>query len=237
MLPSRYGLGQISAPQIERAQHATETSTMTVAANGTNTNSPLFMYDHLLDCAARSGVPIEIYLRRELPDLWHEQYLAMPRRPNEVFVFTYETFDYIFDTYQQDEPYGATTGVLPVEARRVAAIGVSKPKSSARDDARLRGWPIDYAASGGPWDRGHFIGHSVGGIVDGNEANVFRQLRSVNRGRYRSMEKYCHQNPGVLCFSRPIYADVTAIPSHVEFGILKTDGTLWIEMHSNSRAL
>lgn len=210
---------------------------MTGAAMGPTMNFPLSIYDHLLDSGQRSGMPIATYLRRELPNLWHEQYLAMPQRPTEVFVFTYETFDYVFDTYQQDEPYDALTGLLPVEARLVAAIGVSKPKSSTRDDARLRGWPIDYAASGGPWDRGHFIGHSIGGIVDGNEANVFRQLRSVNRGRYRTMEKYCKQNPGVLCFSRPIYADVTAIPLHVEFGILKTDSTLWIEMHSNSRGV
>lgn len=198
-------------------------------------DSPQSAYEQLLARGERSGEPIETYLRGELPDLWHSQYLAMARRPTEVFVFTYKTFDYIFDTYQQDEPYDPLTGVLPTEARLVAAIGVSKPKTSGRDDGRLRGWPIDYAASGGPWDRGHFIGHSIGGTVDGNEANVFRQLRSVNRGRYRTMEAYCRQNAGVLCFSRPIYRDVTAIPSHVEFGILKTDGALWVETHSNSR--
>lgn len=208
-----------------------------MSSHETPMSSSHHAYDEIVALSAQSGLPLNEYMRRELPDRWHVEYLAMPKRPNEIFVFTYETFDYIFDTYQQDEPYDALTGVLPVEARLVAAIGMSKPKSSARDDGRLRGWPIDYAASGGPWDRGHFIGHSIGGIVDGNEANVFRQLRSVNRGRYRSMEKYCHQNPGVLCFSRPIYGDVTAIPSHVEFGILKVDGTLWIEMHSNSRAL
>ena len=193
-------------------------------------------YDDLVALSAQSGLQLQEYLRCELPERWHSQYLAMAQRPSEVFVLTYETFDYIFDTYQQDEPYDPLTGVLPIEARLVAAIGVSKPKSSRRDDGRLRGWPIDYAASGGPWDRGHFIGQSIGGTVDGNEANVFRQLRSVNRGRYRTMETYCRKNPGVLCFSRPIYADVTAIPTEVEFGILKTDGTFWIEMHSNSGA-
>jgi hypothetical protein len=52
--------------------------------------------------------------------------------------------------------------------------------------------------SSGPWDRGHFIGHAIGGTVDGNEANVFLQLRSANRGRYRTMEAYCGKRGEVI---------------------------------------
>ena len=158
----------------------------------------------------------------------------MSARPSEIYVIPHGTFDYLFDTYQQEEDYDPQSGVLPVEARLVAAIGLSKPKSTARDDARLRGWPIDPSeADGGPWDRGHYIAHSIGGTVDGNEANVFRQLRAINRGPYRKMESYCKANPGVLCFSRPIYVDVTSRPAQVEFGVLKQNGELWVDVFSN----
>jgi hypothetical protein len=79
------------------------------------------------------------------------------------------------------------------------------------------------------WDRGHYIAHSIGGSVDGNEANVFSQLRSVNRGRYRTMEAHCRANPGETCFSRTIFTDTSAHPTRIEFGVLKIDGELWVE--------
>lgn len=85
----------------------------------------------------------------------------------------------------------------------------------------------------GPWDRGHFVGHAIGGVVDGNEANVFLQLRKTNRGRYRTMELYCRRHAGVPCFSRPVNVDTSAHPAQVDFGILKRDGELWVEMMPN----
>lgn len=191
-------------------------------------------YHALLELAEQSGQAVAEYLRNELPEYWQREYRTNSGRPTEIYVFTYGTFDYIFDTYQPDEMYDPLSGVPPIEARLVAAIGQSNPKSSNRDDGRLRGWPIDRAADGGgPWDKGHFIGHSIGGAIDGCEANAFRQLRSVNRGRYRTMESYCRRNPGILCFSRPVYEDVSAMPVQIEFGILKADGQLWVELHSN----
>jgi hypothetical protein len=85
-------------------------------------------------------------------------------------------------------------------------------------------------------DKGHFIAHAVGGGLD---LNVFSQRRDLNRGLseqgkiYRQMEKYCHDNPGTFCFSRPIYADATSIPRWLEFGLIKTDGHLWVEVFDN----
>ena len=196
--------------------------------------SSLIPYQELLAKTEPQRTDIVKYLREELPELWRSEYLSMSTRLSEIYVVPHGTFDYLFDTYQQEEDYDPQSGVLPVEARLVAAIGLSKPKSTARDDARLRGWPIDPSeADGGPWDRGHYIAHSIGGTVDGNEANVFRQLRAINRGPYRKMESYCRANPGVLCFSRPIYVDVTSRPAQVEFGVLKQDGELWVDVFSN----
>lgn len=75
--------------------------------------------------------------------------------------------------------------------------------------------------------------------MDQCELNVFVQRRDLNRGwsdagkRYRRMEDYCVRNPGTFCFSRPIYTDGSAKPAMLEFGALKTDGELWVELFDN----
>ena len=46
--------------------------------------------------------------------------------------------------------------------------GTSKPKHARRDDYRLRGLTLSaMPGTQGPWDRGHFVGHAIGGVVDG----------------------------------------------------------------------
>ena len=191
-------------------------------------------YKKLMVHAHVSGRPIDEFLREQLPLFWQDAYDAMLARPCDVMVFTYGTFDYWFDTYQQPVPYDPGAGKLPIEARLVFAIGTSKPKHSRRDDYRLRGMKLSAMPdTHGPWDRGHFVGHAIGGVVDGNEANVFLQLRKTNRGRYRTMELYCRRHAGLLCFSRPVYVDTSAHPAQVDFGILKPDGELWVETMPN----
>ena len=104
----------------------------------------------------------------------------------------------------------------------------------AHDDGRLRGWAGTPSTAFGPgWDKGHFIAHAIGGAVDGVEANVFLQRRSINRGGYRRMEQYCAEHAGVLCFSRPLYDDLTSRPAAVEFGVLKPEMTWWVQRFSN----
>lgn len=191
-------------------------------------------YAEILDAARTSNEGVAEFLRQELPLCWQDRYLLMTERPSEILVFSYGAFDYICDVYQQSEPYDVVSTKLPVEARLVAAIGTSSPKSKKRDDSRRRG--LTLSAMPGPeamWDKGHYIAHAIGGTVDGNEANVFLQLRSVNRGRYRTMEAYCQANAGVTCFSRPIYTDTSAHPTRIEFGVLKTNGELWVESLPN----
>ena len=69
--------------------------------------------------------------------------------------------------------------------------------------------------------------------------NVFSQARDLNRGLsdqgkvYRLMERYCCENAGTFCFSRPVYHDATSIPRWVEFGLLRDDGSLWVEVFEN----
>ena len=195
----------------------------------------------MVAAASRYGETVADFLRAELPHVWSDAYLAMtPGRQPNVDVITLGTFDYIYD----DQDTLAATGLVPedlsVESRVVAVIGGSAPDLRHRDDSRLRGWlgPTENTF-GKAWDKGHFIAHSIGGAVEGSELNVFVQRRDVNRGwsaagkRYTSMEKYCAANVGVLCWSRPIYTDGSAMPLQVEFGVLKIDGELWVDTFAN----
>ncbi|HET6993246.1 MAG TPA: hypothetical protein VFJ43_18065, partial [Bacteroidia bacterium] len=92
---------------------------------------------------------------------------------------------------------------------------------------------------GKQWDKGHFIAHTIGGAIDGIEANVFVQKRDLNRGwseegkLFREMEKYGVIHPNTFCFNRPIYEDQSAKPSFYEYGILKDENNLWIECFDN----
>jgi len=197
----------------------------------------LLEYEELLAAAQNAPVPVMQYLRQELPYLWQHAYLAMrPPRETNIVIFTHGTFDYVYDDYATLEAIGVVAADDVTEARLVAAVGLSQPNIRTRhhDDSRLRGWVGPTGeVFGSNWDKGHFIAHSIGGAVDGLEANVFRQLRAVNRGGYRRMERYCAANPGVLCFSRPLYNDASARPSHVEFGVLKPAGEWWIQLFEN----
>ena len=194
----------------------------------------LLPYDALLAEATESSIPINHYLRREIPYLWKDAYLEMTPRPTNIVILTHGTFDYVYDDYATLEAMGVVVADGATEARLVGAIGVSQPNPKRRDDSRLRGWVGPTGATfGSNWDKGHFIAHSIGGAVDGLEANVFLQLRTVNRGVYRDMERYCAANPGVLCFSRPLYCDPSARPSQVEFGVVKPNNALWVNVFEN----
>jgi hypothetical protein len=129
---------------------------------------------------------------------------------------------------------------VDVEGRLVGVLGCSTPKTTRRDDYRLKEWLGATEKVFGPgWDKGHFIAHTIGGVVDGLEANVFVQRRDLNRGwspagkRFREMEKYCVSTPGTFCFSMPLYTDQTAKPAFAEFGVVKTGDELWLECFDN----
>ena len=111
---------------------------------------------------------------------------------------------------------------------RCAVVGVAR--------CRRIGWSILKSVDSSGRDKGHFIAHAIGGGLD---MNVFSQARDLNRGIseqgkvYRLMERYCYENAGTFCFSRPVYDDATSIPRWVEFGLLRDDGSLWVEVFEN----
>ena len=198
-------------------------------------------YQELVTPMANRGLKeIVEFLLEELPYVWCEAYEQMTHRQKNIWRFWSGAFEYIFDNYKELEAKGGIPYNITAESRLVAVLGRSAPGPRTRDDYRLRGW-IGKTEShfGKQWDKGHYIAHSIGGAVDGNEANVFVQRRDLNRGwseagkRFRSMENYCFQNPGTFCFHRPIYQDSTARPSFVEFGLLMPKGSLWVECFDN----
>lgn len=197
-------------------------------------------YRRWVDQARLGDAPLGLFLSRHLPDWWYEEYGAMTARITNVMHFRFGTFEYLYDDLATLE----NTGVVPIdtasESRLVAAFGFSARPERRRVDSRLRGWigPTE-ERFGKEWDKGHFIAESIGGSVDGIEANVFCQLRALNRGwsasgrRYRAMERFCAANPGVFCFNRPLYDDPSAIPAQLEFGVLTPAGDLWVERFTN----
>lgn len=124
-----------------------------------------------------------------------------------------------------------------IEDRTVCVYGISSKKIAARDtsdafmrQAEARNW------SDGNTDRGHYLGHSIGGSI---YANIFPQKREINRGtsqegkRFRDMEGYLRKTSGLFCFSRPIYFDFSCRPFIIEFGYLDTDFKWVIESFEN----
>ncbi len=183
-----------------------------------------------------------VMLETELPSIWGEVYADNLTRPAEIYRLQSGPFFYLYDDHDALVAKGTLPDDGSSESRLVAAFGRSAPSAHPRkiDDRRLKGWlgPTE-ARFGKGFDKGHFIAHSIGGAVDRAEFNVFVQLRAFNRGwseagkPYRKMEEYCREHPGTFCFSRPFYSDGTSRPSWIEFGLLKDDGELWVEVFDN----
>jgi hypothetical protein len=180
------------------------------------------------------------HLLNEMPNLWVNSYRDSSKRKDDICIIPHGSFEYIFDDYCNLENKGLVVPDSVSDSRVIAAFGRSSPQRTKRDDYRLRGWiGRTELFFGKAWDKGHFIAHSLGGAVDGLEINVFQQRRDVNRGWsekgkiFRKMENYCFENPGTFFFNRPIYGDPGSKPSFIEFGILKSDRELWVEVFDN----
>ena len=114
--------------------------------------------------------------------------------------------------------------------RVVLAYALSAAPLLKRDTGRMRRFPdvnigikADLGDAAFVADRGHFLGHAAGGVLD---INLFPHRRELNRGwtsegkAFRSMEKHVAAHPGLFFFHRPIYDDTTWIPCALEYGYL-----------------
>jgi hypothetical protein len=195
-------------------------------------------YETLLSAArTESGANIALFLQDHLPFKWRDVYVATVAHQTNLVRFRFRTFEYICDLYSELEVRGEVPYDQTIEDRVVAVLGTSARAEGVRDASRSRGWvgPIEEFL-GAERDKGHLMAHCIGGGLD---VNVFSQERRLNRGRspqgktYRKMETYCYEQPGTFCFSRPIYADGSSVPRWLEFGLLRTDQTLWVEVFDN----
>ena len=190
--------------------------------------NPELAIDYAAGLRTLEGEPLETIIRimrDEMPHTWIDRYHKMCEGPTNVLEVPLQSFAYLFD-YCSELPDAAR------EDRAVAAYGISQGTKHKRDASRLRGFP----GSDERGDRGHLLAHSAGG---GLEINVFHQDAYLNRGwspqgkRYREMERYCADHEGTFFFSRLIYTDATARPAEIEFGVLRPDRTLWVEVFGN----
>jgi len=189
-------------------------------------------YARGMSTLAQTPLPAIIQvIRDEMPAAWIARYRLMCEGPTNVLEIKLRDFTYLYDFCSEL----AGVGQLPRDAREdraVVAYGISTSREDKRDGSRTKGFP----GSDSRGDRGHLIAHAAGGGLD---INVFHQDVYLNRGwsvkgkRYRAMEKYCAQNVGTFFFSRLIYADASARPSEIEFGVLMSSGTLWVEAFAN----
>lgn len=195
-------------------------------------------YEAVLSAArAEAGANVALFLSERLLSKWREQYVRTAVHQTNIVRFRFRTFQYIFDHYSELEATGEVPFNQTIQDRVVAVFGTSARAEEIRDAGRLRGWlgPTDELV-GADRDKGHFMAHCIGGGLD---VNVFSQERRLNRGWspqgkiYRQMETYCYEQPGTFCFSRPIYVDGSSVPRWLEFGLLKTDQTLWVEVFDN----
>src|ERR1019366_2360400 len=195
-------------------------------------------YGALLSAArAESGANVALFLSENLPFKWRDVYMATVEHQTNLVRFQFRTFEYICDLYSELEVAGEVRYGETIEDRVVAVLAASARAEERRDASRSRGWvgPTQEFL-GTERDKGHYMAHCIGGGLD---VNVFSQERRLNRGWspqgkiYRQMETYCYEQPGTFCFSRPVYADSSSVPRWLEFGLLKTDLSLWVEVFNN----
>jgi len=194
-------------------------------------------YDRVLASAPnQDAAELRGFLAEELPYIWLDAYIAMlPHRQN-VHRINVQGFEYLWDFSTELVNEGTVKASEAVDDRLIAAHGISKANPAARGDSRLRGrslGAVDVVPKSErvPYDRGHAIGHVLGGVLD---LNIIPQMRTVNRGgAWRHMERYCQLHPGTYFFCRPLYAGLSSHPAEIEFGVLRTDGSLWLNTFKN----
>ncbi|CAN5815744.1 hypothetical protein BH11GEM1_BH11GEM1_29580 [soil metagenome] len=174
-------------------------------------------------------------LAADLSPCWLDEYYTMCTHTPNILHFEVDGFAHLFDL--SSDP-SASTVAAQTDDRLVAVFGYSQPPVAARDASRMRGFLGGglMAADGDAVDKGHFIGHFLGG---GTDVNLFPQRSELNRGWsdpgkvFRSMERAAAARPGTFVFARPLYTDGTWHPTSLEYGLLTADLRLWVERFSN----
>lgn len=204
-------------------------------AKSTSSNIKPISYAKLTSNARDSNSRISLpLLIPKLEDAWLLAYRQSCHHKPDILCFTDSGYTYLFDFNSSARTGSCDT----VDDRVIVVHGFSHQPKSHRDANRIRG----FLGGGitipnrGNFDKGHFAAHSAGGGLD---VNLFPQRASFNRGWsaagkiYRQMENQAAANPGSFIFSRPIYNDDSWIPKEIEYGVLLSEGRLWVETFRN----
>ena len=196
-------------------------------------------YDRILsDLMPRECEALTDLLCAFLPPLWEKAYRKMAQAPTNIQQFSDHNYTLLFDHASQLVGRGVIPEDRAVDDRIVAAFGRTKaihPGSNGSSPQGLLG-PFS-GMFGGDAGKEHMMGRALGG---GLRLNLFPLRRDLSRERssdgraFRAMERYCHEHPGLLCFTRPFYDSRSWWPCAVEHGVLRTDRTLWIRRFENS---
>lgn len=188
---------------------------------------------------ARDQEAVHAYVAEELPYAWLDAYVLLMPHAHNVQRIDVAGYEYLWDLSSSLVNQGLVAASEAVDDRLVGAHGVSR-RSTVPRGSRLKRRPlgpvdvVDRPVRS-PYDRGHAIGHALGGVMD---LNIIPQVMPVNRGGlWRRMERYCLENPGTYFFSRPLYAGLCGHPAEIDFGLLRTDGTLWVNTFKNYGSL
>ncbi|NQT77763.1 MAG: hypothetical protein HQ565_08615 [Bacteroidetes bacterium] len=174
------------------------------------------------------------FLKENISNLFLEDYYA--QFPNsEILEFNVNGYSYLFDLHIE-------TGSNKTEKddRVVAVYGRISHANAKRDSNRMKGFigPFTKLAKYKDFDKGHFVSHKINGGLD---QNLYPQLKELNRGwskqgkLFRSLERYCEQNPDAFLFTRPIYADLSWIPEFIDYGIFTKEFGLLLNRFNNKK--
>jgi hypothetical protein len=175
------------------------------------------------------------FFRGPMVHIWCDKYLITAAPSASLLRLKDCGFEYIFDHSSKDL---ATIDESSPADRLVVIFGKSLPTTVKRDSSRMKGFIGRSSELGANTDKGHFMSHGSGGGLD---INLYPQRRDFNQRRrssprsyvYFDMEKYTRENRDTFYFNRPIYTDQSWRPTYIEFGIVRTNGSLWIERFNN----
>ena len=181
------------------------------------------------------------WLAVALPPLWIDAYAGSTPRTVQVVSIALQQYEFLYDLEQErvvavcglswkdksprDTKYMAEFLGAVTSERKVRELlrGLDAQQAAKRRELLAKSWRDRFFEEyGAKYDRGHFVSLRQGGVYD---VNLFPQRADVNQGRgkwqvYRDMERECVNRPGTFCFSRPLYSDLTWVPSELEYGVV-----------------
>ena len=176
---------------------------------------------------------MEDFLAGTMPTIWCDAYRRMTAQLPQLLTVTDGGYQYIFDLV-------ATGSGSQAHDRVVVCWGRAHAPQGNRDADRMSGFIGSSASLDANTlrDKGHMMSHGTGGGLD---INLYPQRRDLNQRRksnpasyvYAAMEKYTREHQDIFYFNRLLYNDHTWIPRWIEFGLVKLDGSLWVEVFDN----